>query len=116
MPPSLEEPANDPPPVLLWLARLAPLFGIVLGPFAISSENHWAWSSVSGAFFGLAISFCVWKDLNVAPVSTAAGVGGAVALLLSLISAAMFIWDASLGTYVVIVILFVGVLWALTRS
>lgn len=116
MPPSLEEPANEPPPVLIWLARLAPLLGIVLGPFAISSESHWAWSSVSGAFFGLAISFCVWRDLNVPPVSTVAGVGGAVALLLPLVSAAVFIWDASLGTYVVIVILFGGLLWALRRS
>ena len=116
MPPSLEQPANEPPPVLLWLARLAPLLGIVLAPFVISSESHWAWSSVSGAFIGLAISFCVWRDLNVPPVSTAAGVGGAVALLLSLISAAVFIWHASVGTYVVIAILFVGLLWALTRS
>ena len=71
---------------------------------------------MSGGFFGLAISFAVWKDLNVPPVSTAAGVGSAVSLLFALLVAAVFIWHATPGTYVVITLLFIGALWALTRN
>ena len=115
MTPSPNETAGSSPTVLVWIARLAPLFGLAIGPLAIASDSHWAWSCISGGLLGLALSFAIWKDLNVPPVSAAAGIGGAVSFLFALLVAAAFIWQATLGTYIVIALLFIGILWALTR-
>ena len=116
MTPSQPETTDSSSAVLVWLARLAPLVGLAFGPIAIASDSHWAWSCLSGALFGLSFSFAIWKDLNVPPASTAAGVGCAVSLLFALLVAAVFIWHATLGTYVIVSMLFMGALWALTRS
>ena len=65
---------------------------------------------------GAALTFVIWKDLNAPPLSTAAGAAGAICFLVALLIAAFFIWEATLGTYVTVTLLFIGMLWALTKE
>jgi hypothetical protein len=116
MPPATPETTRLLPPVLVWLARLLPFVGLLLGPLLIPSAHHWAWSSISGAMLGAALTCVIWKDLNAPPFSTIVGAAGAICFFIALLIAAFFIWEATLGTYITVTLLFLGMLWALTKA
>lgn len=65
---------------------------------------------------GAALTCVIWKGVNAPPFSTVAGAAGAICFLIALLVAALFIWEATLGTYFTVTLLFLGMLWALTRE